>query len=232
MWRILKMDKSPSFGGNRFTVFDDFFDPGELAEIRDWSDIHKLELKESVISNSDGKAWRSRTVVLDHSAASASPIFKSVLKAAKTSMFDGSSHDWEVLSAAVWRYPIGAALGWHNDAGRARVGEFVCFLHEEWSADWGGELVIIDEPAEHVSLDGAGGSTAITDFVSESSYPGTAVFPKPNRVVLLKAGTAHCIKRVEGSWSGRPRTTLTGFLSGDLALPKNPSHDFVRSLGA
>jgi len=54
---------------------------------------------------------------------------------------------------------------------------------------------------------------SISEFVSKARSTMTLIAPLPNRVVFLKAGTAHTIKRVEDQWQAEPRLTFTGFVT-------------------
>jgi hypothetical protein len=53
-------------------------------------------------------------------------------------IFGMAGADWKVLSFALWQYPAGTRLGWHNDAGGGRTGEFILYLHDRWPPSWGG----------------------------------------------------------------------------------------------
>jgi hypothetical protein len=207
------MIRQPTFAGDRFAVFDDFFTADELAAARDWAEAVPVEMRDSVIDRADGKAWRSATVAFATDGDDAPPHLRTVVGAFDHPEVPWAATDSSNVTGAVWRYPRGSALGWHNDAGGGRIGEFVCFLHDAWGADWGGELVILDEPADQDDRTGPSGPLSITEFVERSRATMTLVPPRPNRVVFVQAGTAHTIKRVEDQWSGQPRTTFTGFVT-------------------
>lgn len=226
------MTRRTTARGDRFVVVDDFFEPEELAGLRAWAATLDLEERPSVIDPGDGTAWRSSTVRVDDPTSGAPTGVASVVEAFAWSEVPWAAEDSTHVSGAVWRYPRGAALGWHNDAGRGRIGEFVCFLHGRWEADWGGELVVLDEPAEHVTLAGDGRTPSVRDFVRGSSGIATTIAPVPNRVAFLKAGTAHTIHRVDQRWSGELRTTFTGFVSQRLAADPEGARRLVRGLAS
>ncbi|MET8151126.1 2OG-Fe(II) oxygenase [Actinoplanes sp. NPDC049668] len=199
--------------GDRFVVFDDFFEDDQLQFAREWAESRPVELRDSVIGGTDGKAWRSSTVAVGTDSSEAPLHLRTVIEAFAIPEVPWTVEESSTVTGAVWRYPRGAALGWHNDAGGGRIGEFVCFLHSDWGADWGGELIVLDKAADHADRTGPDGTLSISEFVSRSRSTMTLIAPLPNRVVFLKAGTAHTIKRVEDQWQAKPRLTFTGFVT-------------------
>ncbi|MGY2063204.1 2OG-Fe(II) oxygenase, partial [Nocardia gipuzkoensis] len=112
------------------------------------------------------------------------------------------------IASTFWAYPAGTKLGWHDD-GAQRSGAFVLYLSREWRASWGGELDIIDCAVEavpniHDDLD--------LDLLATPVHP-TAIFPRPNRLVLMRSGTFHRIRRVDTAAGSVARESLTGFVA-------------------
>jgi hypothetical protein len=216
------------FEGRRFAVVDNFLDPPKLAAARGWALSLDMELRPSAIGVSDNGSWRSANFMHAYDSDDSVPHINNVLAEFSCDEVPWTARPDDRVSSAVWRYPVGSSLGWHNDWGGGRVGEFVLFLHPEWQPDWGGELVVLDEAAEHVSLTPRAGSVSIEEFVLNSRCMPTMVAPKPNRVVFLQAGTPHTVKRVEASWSGHERLTHTGFVASREAINRQRAGRLAR----
>lgn len=217
--------------GERFRVIDDFLDPKDLDSIRRLMGEREFEEVPSVVdSDADGSAFRSRGAVLRHDAAwaqadtaglSAMPGgYLAVLRElhSHSDFFGDAGTDWSIVGLSFWRYPAGSRLGWHNDVAVGRQGEFVFFLHEEWKASWGGELLLLDaDPATVGDVDpDLPAYRAVEAKVGLAPYALTAVVPKPNRLVLVKEGTIHCIQRVDRTAGETLRQTMTGFVAAGL----------------
>ncbi|GAA3856454.1 2OG-Fe(II) oxygenase [Streptomyces sedi] len=223
----------------RFVVFDDFLDEATLAELRGQADRSTFsEVRSVIYPDSDGTAHRSRGAYLKGAALGAADgagrprAYERILRtvAEETAVFGERGEDWNRAAFTFWRYPAGSRLSWHNDVGGGRVGEYILFLHEEWSASWGGELMILDEDPPRAS------SGDFEDFIAQmelqvrnSSVSPVAIVPKPNRLVLVKAGTAHQINRVDPT-SGSDRRTLTGFISKKSEEDTEAARDALRRL--
>ncbi|MFD8979153.1 2OG-Fe(II) oxygenase [Streptomyces sp. NPDC059564] len=231
--------------GARYRVIDDFLPPNELAEIRSLMRRRRFEEVASVIyPETDGHAFRSRGAVLrqDTGAPTAESreqdaqpaAFQTILRelGAHPDMFGAPGEDWSAVGFSFWQYPAGSRLGWHNDVATGRLGEFVFFLHEEWNASWAGELVILDADPEAVDVDTTGMSAmeAVEAKASLASHALTAIVPKPNRLVLVREGTIHCINRVDRTAGTTLRQTMTGFVAGAAPEREQRSMDRLTSL--
>ena len=124
------------------------------------------------------------------------------------------AEDWLAYSCRSFLYPMGTALGWHDDrdAVANRTGAYTFYTHPQWELSWGGEL-LIQEPTgldpRSSSLRNAG--------LSESIFAqgvGKVVFPRPNRLVLIRQGTWHAIGEVRRAAGDRVRCSLAGFFIG------------------
>lgn len=120
--------------------------------------------------------------------------------------------DWCALFLCPWIYPVGSALSLHRDADRYS-GAFTFFAHAEWSAHWGGELLVSrnskigqsstnDHPKSWMI---AGSSDA------DASDIATAISPAPNRLVLIGPERPHRIARVDQNAGSRVRASIAGF---------------------
>lgn len=206
--------------GQRFVIIDDFLDDAALAEIRSLLTRAAFSEVDSVVyPDSDGKAYRSKGMALSGTVESMTgagrpKAYEKILNLAATEpeIFGAAQDEWDRAGFTFWQYPAGSRLSWHNDIGGGRQGEFIIFLHDTWQASWGGELMILDEdPAP--SAEGGGSFIAQMERqVRTSENCPVAILPTPNRLVLVKAGTAHQINRVDPT-AGSRRCTLTGFLS-------------------
>ncbi|QMU74631.1 hypothetical protein GXW83_01360 [Streptacidiphilus sp. PB12-B1b] len=207
--------------GDRFVIIDDFLDEAMLTEMRTLMARATFSEVQSVIHpETDGRAFRSRGTYLKGDAlgqedsAGRPKAYEKILRAvaAEPGIFGTRGDGWDQAGFTFWRYPAGSRLSWHNDAGGGRRGEFIVFLHDTWNASWGGELMVLnEEPA--ASADGTGSFIAqMEKQVRQSTGSPVAILPRPNRLVLVKAGTTHQINRVD-STAEAPRCTLTGFIS-------------------
>lgn len=226
------MSRQVTTVGDRFVVFDDFFEAEEFRAVREWAAAHPVEMRDSVIGESDGKAWRSATIGFTVDADEVPASLRGVVRAFGLPQVPWAAEDSSAVTGAVWRYPRGSALGWHDDAGGGRIGEFVCFLHPDWGGDWGGELVVLDKSADPADRTGPDGALSIPEFVGRSRSTMTLVAPLPNRVVFLKAGTAHTIKRVEEQWQGEPRLTFTGFVTNKEQSNRGRARLLLRTMAS
>ena len=129
---------------------------------------------------------------------------------------------WTGFSLGTWTYSPGTGLGWHSDTGW--LAGYIYYLHPVWSSNWGGELLVAAEDddapsgAKSIALSAAHSAPALaasggTGDAAESvcRTGGAFVYPRPNRLVLLRGGTLHCIKKVESAAGKSARTSLSGF---------------------
>jgi hypothetical protein len=109
-----------------------------------------------------------------------------------------SPADWETFTARTYVYPEGTSLQWHQDVEHEpdisprlrRTGAYVFYTHERWQTTWGGDLLIAGVDGREV---------------------GTFVSPKPNRLVLLRVGIEHMIRRVDKAAGENVRSSIAGF---------------------
>ncbi|MDT0267446.1 2OG-Fe(II) oxygenase [Streptomyces sp. DSM 44915] len=204
--------------GERYTVIDDFLDDAELAELRRVMEHSKfspaLNSATSVLTPEDGAAYRGRRTVVrsgasDQTANGDPAAYGRIVRTitAEDAMFGTAQRDWNKLGFTFWNYPAGSRLGWHSDAGGGRQGSYILFLHDEWRASWGGETLVLDEDATH-PRDGRDPKD-VEAWVREADRDLVAVLPRPNRLLLLQAGTPHQVNRVDPT-AALVRRSLTG----------------------
>lgn len=206
--------------GIRFSVIDNFLSGADLAATRNLMERASFtEIKSVVAPLEDGPAFQSRGVHFGSEIADGRPsAYREIARVIGREhvLYGIPGTDWDRVTFTFWKYPAGSRLGWHNDAGRGRVGEFILFLHNSWRPSWGGELMLFDDDggptAEH---DGAIDDPVLRMESLMDAIPANplAIIPKPNRLVLVKAGTIHTIRRVDQTAGQEMRCTLTGFVS-------------------
>ena len=129
---------------------------------------------------------------------------------------------WVLVTAAPWIYPPGTGISWHTDSG-AHTGAYIFYIHPEWDAQWGGELLVADEACR---LFPSGASTPAPYSLEErlryrfdkrpmSDYlcgvgTGQFISPTPNRLVVLEVGHAHKISRVDAAAGDHVRASISG----------------------
>jgi hypothetical protein len=137
--------------------------------------------------------------------------------------FLASCGDWTQLSLQPYLYPAGSGLSWHLDGGN-RAAAFIYYAHPHWHPAWGGELMIANGPsardaaqipADIRSFDRFYGKFDVTGLLDGEG--GKFVFPSPNRLVLLRGGTPHSIKKVEEEAGEAFRASIAGFFSAPEA---------------
>lgn len=104
---------------------------------------------------------------------------------------------WTGFSVSAWTYRPGMGLEWHSDTGW--LGAYIYYVHPVWRASWGGELLVATDDDSSAGIEAACGT-------------GHAlIYPQPNRLVLLRGGTRHRIKKVESAAGQAYRASLSGF---------------------
>lgn len=115
--------------------------------------------------------------------------------------------DWLAFTRDVYRSGVGAGFAWHRDA-KTYTGAYVFYASPTWDVDWGGELCV---HARHVSED-------LRDISRKDKLvrfeEGQYFFPRPNRIVVIRGGTPHCVRPVTDKASIK-RHTVAGFFLTD-----------------
>lgn len=220
-----------------FVVLDDFLPVEALSRLREYADATDHRSVDSVVDpRIDGAALRSRGGLLgfadrlpEEGPGEALNAIKDAITA-HPEIYGTAGTDWKLLSFATWQYSAGTRLGWHNDAGNGRTGEFILYLHERWRPSWGGELIAMDAfvPLEVEGLSVAERFAAIEDIVATSRSRLTAIHPRPNRLVMVRAGTCHYINRIDSAAGSARRRSVTGFAS--LPNPQSDGRDRLTHL--
>jgi len=125
---------------------------------------------------------------------------------------------WEVFNARPTIIPAGSCISWHEDGG-AKCGAFVYYAHPKWGGRWGGELLVAEGPVEAVLAEArrVQGNRSpyfeseILDMLLDEPAIGSYISPRPNRLVVLRGGTWHCVRRVEPAAGDNLRVSIAGF---------------------
>ncbi len=126
-------------------------------------------------------------------------------------------NDWDYFSARPVLYPSGCSFSWHNEeAGKA--GTFFYYVNPGWNVQWGGELLIstpetgnANYAASTTKIVGCRLDNQIENKLLMSPGVGNYVFPKPNRLVLLKPGIYHSVRRIDSNAGDNVQAMITGF---------------------
>jgi Rps23 Pro-64 3,4-dihydroxylase Tpa1-like proline 4-hydroxylase len=119
--------------------------------------------------------------------------------------------DWETFTAKVFLYPQGAGLVWHNDGG-TKTGSYAFYTHSRWNVQWGGDLLIPDEPTRNIDYPSSQDSRHEYDTQKNIDIGiGQYIAPKPNRLVVIAAGNPHRINKVEPMAGDNLRSSISGF---------------------
>lgn len=143
---------------------------------------------------------------------------------------------WSGVQGVTYAYPAGAGLSWHIDG--PSLGSLLYYMHPAWGAHWGGELLIASGAASRavpervtVTLSASKAvdyrpvfDTRHEDHCILTDAHGVFISPKPNRLVILKPGVKHMLKRVEPAAGNAVRCSLAALFTGaprDGALEKS-----------
>ncbi|HKS25033.1 MAG TPA: 2OG-Fe(II) oxygenase [Thermoanaerobaculia bacterium] len=126
-----------------------------------------------------------------------------------------TERSWNAITFSPWIYPAGAGLSLHRDS-IAQAGAYTYFLHREWSYQWGGHLLVLDE-ADHSVKPKAYqywlSDAKENDILAGKSGLATCIFPKPNRLVFLAPTALHMITRVDPNAGTHARISISGFFT-------------------
>jgi len=168
-----------------YAVIDGFLTPAQHRDL--WTAFQRR-----VASPATAPDWnrfnRATDGVADDDALPVLGVFSAKLFALVRDDLPIALDPWFGFSLSPWVYRTGMALNWHDDAGYAA--SYVYYTHPAWDASWGGDLVV------------ASGGDVVID-------------PRPNRLVLLRGGTRHCIRKIEHAIGDGFRASLSGFFFGN-----------------
>ena len=142
-----------------------------------------------------------------------SSLIFAMLARPEVSAFLADCEPWGNLSLTSYIYPPGTGLGWHSDGKKSAA--FIYYSHPEWHESWGGELLLEDRRLPAVPAPPGGPGCTFHSFYSSrpSETPGLGAYvtPLPGRLVLIRGGVRHTIKKVDAAAGGAFRATISGF---------------------
>ncbi|MEJ1967453.1 MAG: 2OG-Fe(II) oxygenase [Rhizomicrobium sp.] len=196
------------------------------ADTREWNRTYQLMDGEDVVNSKFGvrkPALRDGTP-----GASPGPSAMRVFGEKLSALVIGdraplSIAPWTGFSASAWIYRAGAGLEWHADTGRPAA--YIYYVHPAWRASWGGELLVAaDAPSSSGVADAAPSRSDDSRSAIEAvcTTGGAFIYPRPNRLVLLRGGTLHCVKKVERAAGEAFRASVSGFFF-DTGTPESPA---------
>ncbi|MFJ1618474.1 2OG-Fe(II) oxygenase [Streptomyces sp. NPDC088251] len=211
---------TPTFESEDFAVFDDFLPEESLSKIRTYfkderfSYVKSLRSRSYVFGHLDGDPLVGPSVFHHYaevpkgskkypSGNAVDLLVEKIDKAAETlAPWTGrQGEEWDFFTCTPYVYPLGAGLSWHDDARGGKSASYVFYAHEEWAASWGAELLV----------EGRDRRPAADATVSKARGFGNYITPLPNRLVVIRSGTPHTVKRVDVNAGEHVRTSLTGF---------------------
>lgn len=218
----------------RILVMDDFLSASQLETL--WDEVQQLDYRswKSEIWNkhypADSGDLYEGPAALDVAADTACTAVQAFIVTLRASadkfenLCGRRGHDWQVLTVRPFVMPAGSCLSWHEDGG-GKTGAFVFYAHPHWGARWGGELLVAQPPTPAAMATAREKQrdkqpyfeTQILDALLDSPGLGSYITPRPNRLVILKGGTWHSIRRVEPAAGDHLRVTLAGFFCRLLA---------------
>jgi len=140
--------------------------------------------------------------------------------------------EWDPFSLTTFLYPAGCGLGWHEDDAQYQ-GAYIYYTHPEWKPNWGGELCVMAAPVKPsaglseniyrasediLRMSGISSGAVGPEFgwtlreraISEAGI-GSLIYPRPNRLVVVKPNYSHCVKKVEADAGDHLRCSVAGF---------------------
>jgi hypothetical protein len=139
---------------------------------------------------------------------------------------------WELFSGFAQVYPRGVGLLWHRDS-PDNAGSYTYYAHPQWNVAWGGELLLLDDDDidpdagiyfHRLRGDGKAWQPHLdNDDASELLMRhgvGRVVLPRPNRLVVLRGGTPHCVNKVLPAAGAHCRCSVSGFFKRTSATAK------------
>jgi hypothetical protein len=115
---------------------------------------------------------------------------------------------WKDFSLRSYIYPRNTKLSWHDDTGYTAA--MVFYAHKHWGSTWGGELMVAETPPVK-EVPCATLSHQWEDRFMLALGVGHYILPKPNRMVISKSGTWHCINRVDQDAGDNLRCSIVAF---------------------
>ena len=208
----------------RFGIWDDVLSPNDFGNLMAHVSKQKYRTPhrdgwESVWKSTDGECMRTNSYFTENFPTNTplDTIFEVMIETClrNPELCGLCPNNWQRLTLSSYIYPTGARLSWHGD-GAAYTGALTYYCHPRWSPHWGGELLVANTPHESympkLDYDVAPGvdHSQIDAWINAYGV-GQMIVPKPNRLVLMKAGTCHMVNRVDRAAGDNLRMSVVGF---------------------
>ena len=120
----------------------------------------------------------------------------------------------EKIGITPYVWPPGVGLSWHSDSNYE--GAITYYAHNYWSSNWSGEFLTVEGDSYLEKPDDLKwrvfDNSQLDELIMNHGI-GNFIQPKPNRLVLSKAGANGILHKVNRSTlQARDRLTLQGFL--------------------
>jgi Rps23 Pro-64 3,4-dihydroxylase Tpa1-like proline 4-hydroxylase len=206
-------------------VFDNVISSEEFEKLHDWFNAIPYAWKNAqeewnkAWSTTDGSILLGRKMFfspsLNEELSPDDQALKPILNQIKHAVdeFIGLENVVQVgITPYVW--PPGVGLSWHTDSNY--IGTFTYYVHKHWGANWSGEFLTIEADSYIEKPDGLKwrvfDNADLENLIVEHGI-GHFIQPKPNRLVIGKAGDNGILHKVNRStMQAKDRLTLQGFL--------------------
>jgi hypothetical protein len=123
---------------------------------------------------------------------------------------DHFGDDWSEITYQSHVLPRNSKSSWQG--GLDKYPTAILFTHPRWSPEWGGELLVAEVPESYDATTQETGRHLTHEwwdgYLSEVGV-GISVQAKPNRIVLMPAGTWHMTTRVDPDAGDNPLCFVT-----------------------
>lgn len=215
---------------SRYLLFDDFLPPDEAGYL--WNQFQSEEYSfintdhwRKVYRIHDGNPLRGPAYdfmwITQDAENEALQLFVNKINNVREQIEDFLADDTERFSVSFNAFPAGTGLSWHKDG--LCKGALIYYVHPYWGAHWGGELCIASgkdsikrAPDKPISATDYKHFAQVFDQAHDDNClmaqgEGAYLMAKPNRLVILKPKTNHCVKPVAATAGAHMRCTLSGF---------------------
>lgn len=209
---------------NRFVIYDDVLPADEYGELMAHVSHEKFmpahrDGWQNVWKATDGECLRTRGMFSEQFPTESpwDTIYNkfSEVCVANPDICGPTPDLWTRMTLSSYIYPRGTRISWHGDGGDY-TGALTYYLHPRWSPHWGGELLVANTPSQKLMPKLDYEVSAAIDHSQMDAWInaygiGHMIVPKPNRLVLMKAGTVHMVNRVDEAAGDNLRLSVVGF---------------------
>ena len=209
---------------SRFVIYDDVLPTDDFGKLMAFVSnepfmyAHRNKW-ESVWKATDGNVMRTQGLYTENFPTDTpwDRIYEKFLEVAVTNpdLCGPTPEVWSRMTVSSYIYPKGTRISWHGDGGEYSSA-LTYYLHPRWSPHWGGELLVANTPPQNLmpkldyEVSGAIDHSQMDAWINAYGT-GHMIIPKPNRLVLMKAGTAHMVNRVDEAAGDNLRWSIVGF---------------------